>query len=232
MLKLLPILLAAIMSVGCKSKPVETLTSDSSKPVTAPADVNEEKPAEAVAEAKDPEPTEDAPYASTQVSAKDEVVIETNMGTIKLRLFVDKAPNHAKNFVYLAKKGFYDNTKFHRVINGFMIQGGDPNTKPGGEKNGPAGTGGPGYYVKNEFNDTAHVKGILSMARSMDPDSAGSQFFIVHEPAAHLDGKYTAFGRVTSGLDIVDKIANVKTLPGDAPEKPVIIKSIKVNPGK
>jgi peptidyl-prolyl cis-trans isomerase B (cyclophilin B) len=119
----------------------------------------------------------------------------------------DKAPNHVKNFVKLAKEGFYDGTKFHRVVKGFMIQGGCPNTREGAK--GMPGTGNPGYSVNAEFNDIRHERGVLSMARSQDPNSAGSQFFVLHGTAPHLDNQYSAFGQLVSGLDTLDKIASV-----------------------
>jgi peptidyl-prolyl cis-trans isomerase B (cyclophilin B) len=127
------------------------------------------------------------------------VDLETTAGAMVVEFFPDKAPGHVENFVKLAEKGFYDNTVFHRVVSGFMIQGGDPTG---------TGTGGPGYQIKAEFNDTPHVRGVLSMARSQDPNSAGSQFFVVHGDARFLDRQYTAFGRLKSGLDTLDKIAN------------------------
>ena len=133
-------------------------------------------------------------------------IIETNLGNIELKFFPEVAPNHVKNFVDLAKKGFYDGTIFHRVIPGFMIQGGDPNSK-NPDKSGH-GMGGPGYTVKAEFNDKPHKRGTLSMARSQDPDSAGSQFFICVADAAFLNKKYTVFGEVVSGMQVADKIVN------------------------
>ena len=149
----------------------------------------------------------------------DIVVIKTNYGTIKFELLKDKAPNTCENFIKLAKKGFYDGLTFHRIIAGFMIQGGDPKGN---------GTGGPGYHIKAEFNDTKHVPGTVSMARSMDPDSAGSQFFICVAPCPHLAGQYTAFGKVIEGYDVVEKISKVKTLPGDRPVEPVIMEKVTV----
>jgi peptidyl-prolyl cis-trans isomerase B (cyclophilin B) len=128
------------------------------------------------------------------VSAQEIAVIETNLGKIEVEFLKNKAPGHVKNFKDLAMKGFYDGTIFHRVIPGFMIQGGDPNTKNTDRSN--HGMGGPGYSIKAEFNDTLHKRGILSMARSRDPNSAGSQFFIVVKDSDFLDGQYTAFGRV------------------------------------
>jgi len=149
-------------------------------------------------------------------------VIETKFGKIELRFFPDVAPNHVKNFIDLAKKGFYDGTTFHRVIPGFMIQGGDPNTKvPDRSRHG---FGGPGYTVKAEFNEKLHKKGTLSMARSQDPDSAGSQFFICVADAPSLDGKYTVFGEVTSGMDVADKIVKQARDKRDNPNDRIEIK--------
>jgi peptidyl-prolyl cis-trans isomerase B (cyclophilin B) len=133
-------------------------------------------------------------------------VIETKLGNIELRFFPDVAPNHVQNFIDLAKKGFYDGTTFHRVIPGFMIQGGDPNTK--NSDRSKHGMGGPGYTVKAEFNKKLHKRGTLSMARSQDPDSAGSQFFICVADAPSLNGKYSVFGEVASGMDVADKIVS------------------------
>jgi peptidyl-prolyl cis-trans isomerase B (cyclophilin B) len=149
-------------------------------------------------------------------------VIDTSAGSMTLEFFPDKAPGHVDNFVKLAEKGFYDGTVFHRVIKGFMIQGGCPQG---------TGTGGPGYKIKAEFNDTPHVRGILSMARSQDPNSAGSQFFICHGDARFLDKNYTAFGRLIAGDDTLDKIATAPVKPGgekSSPVTPVKIKSIKI----
>ncbi len=147
-------------------------------------------------------------------------------GIIKAELYPEKAPNTVNNFITLAKSGFYDGLIFHRVIAGFMIQGGDP---------AGVGTGGPGYAIKGEFalngfkqNDIKHLRGVLSMARAMNPDSAGSQFFIMHQNASHLDGQYAAFGKVTEGMEVVDKIASVKTDWNDKPKTPQVIKKITV----
>ena len=138
--------------------------------------------------------------------AETKAVIETKLGNIELRFFPDVAPNHVNNFIELAKKGFYDGTIFHRVIPGFMIQGGDPNSKdPDRSKHG---MGGPGYTIKAEFNEKPHKRGTLSMARSANPDSAGSQFFICVADASFLDRQYTVFGEVVSGMEVVDKIVN------------------------
>ncbi len=132
------------------------------------------------------------------------VIIETKFGNMELQLYQDTAPGHVDNFIKLVKQGFYDGTIFHRVIPGFMIQGGDPNTR--GKDKSRYGMGGPGYSIKAEFNDRPHKRGILSMARSSNPDSAGSQFFIVVKDSPFLDGQYTVFGEVTSGMDVADKI--------------------------
>jgi len=138
--------------------------------------------------------------------SETKAVIETKFGNMELRFFPDVAPNHVKNFLDLAKKGFYDGTTFHRVIPGFMIQGGDPNSKSPDKSR--HGMGGPGHTVKAEFNNKSHKKGILSMARAADPDSAGSQFFICVADAPFLDRQYTVFGEVVSGIDVADKIVS------------------------
>jgi len=162
----------------------------------------------------------------TSALAGEIAVIETTLGNIELEFLEDKAPGHVKNFKDLSKKGFYDGTIFHRVIPGFMIQGGDPNSKS--EDRSAHGTGGPGYTIKAEFNDTPHDRGVLSMARSQDPNSAGSQFFIVVKDAHFLDGKYTAFGRVISGMDVADKIVDSPRDTGDNPNDRIEMKSVKI----
>ena len=168
------------------------------------------------------------PPTDTKKTMQDVAVLDTNLGEIDIAFYPDKAPGHVKNFIDLAKKGFYDGTKFHRVIPGFMIQGGDPNSK--GDDRSSYGMGGPGYTIKAEFNDISHVRGIVSMARSSDPNSAGSQFFIVVADSKFLDGQYTVFGHVIKGMDVADKIVN---LPRDnrdnpLPQNPAIIKSVKI----
>lgn len=154
------------------------------------------------------------------------VTIETENGKkIKIELYPEIAPNTVNNFISLVKKGFYDGLIFHRVIKGFMIQGGDPK----GE-----GTGGPGYCIKGEFgrngfkNPLKHERGVISMARAMNPDSAGSQFFIMHADGFFLDGQYASFGKVTEGMDAVDEIANTKTDYNDAPLNKQIMKKVTV----
>ena len=149
-------------------------------------------------------------------------VIETKSGNIKLKFFPDVAPNHVNNFIELARKGFYDGTTFHRVIPGFMIQGGDPNSK--NSDRSKHGTGDPGYKVKAEFNDKPHKRGTLSMARAGHPDSAGSQFFICVADSPFLDRQYTVFGEVVSGMDVVDKIVNQPRDKSDNPNDRVEMK--------
>lgn len=152
------------------------------------------------------------------------VTIKMDTGKeIKIELYPDVAPITVKNFIKLVKSGFYDGTVFHRVIPGFMIQGGDPEG---------TGMGGPGYSIKGEFdsndhkNTINHVRGVVSMARSGDPDSAGSQFFIMHDDASHLDGNYAAFGRVTDGMDVVDEIATAPHEHGDHPITPQVMEKV------
>jgi peptidyl-prolyl cis-trans isomerase B (cyclophilin B) len=142
-------------------------------------------------------------------------VEEESWGKIQLKFYPGLAPNHVKNLVTLAHDKFYDGTTFHRVIPGFMIQGGDPNSKHADRSR--HGSGGPGHYVKAEFNPTPHKRGVLSMARAQDPNSAGSQFFICVADANFLDGQYTAFGEVVSGMEIVDRIVNVQRDGNDNP---------------
>ena len=148
-----------------------------------------------------------------------------NGDTMKAELYPEVAPNTVNNFISLVKKGFYDGLIFHRIISGFMIQGGDPQG---------TGVGGPGYSIKGEFsyngfaNDLKHTKGVLSMARTMEPNSAGSQFFIMHETSPHLDGQYAAFGKVVEGEDIIDKIAAVATDYMDKPLEEQKMKKVTV----
>ena len=155
------------------------------------------------------------------------VTIEMENGDVmKAELYPEIAPNTVNNFISLIKKGYYDGVIFHRVIPGFMIQGGDPQG---------TGTGGPGYSIRGEFshngfqNDLKHIPGVLSMARTMIPDSAGSQFFIMHETSPHLDGEYAAFGKVIEGLEVVDKIAKVKTDYADRPMEDQVMKTVTVD---
>ncbi len=155
------------------------------------------------------------------------VTFEMENGKImKAELYPDKAPNTVNNFISLVSDGFYDGLIFHRVISGFMIQGGDP---------AGVGTGGPGYNIKGEFaingfkgNDLKHERGVLSMARAMAPDSAGSQFFIMHKNSSHLDGQYAAFGKLTDGFEVLDEIASVRTDWNDKPKIPQVMRKVTV----
>lgn len=156
-------------------------------------------------------------------------VIETKFGNITLKFFPDVASGHVKNFIDLAKKGFYDGTTFHRVIPGFMIQGGDPNSKSHDKR--MHGMGGPGYTIKAEFNDRPHKRGTLSMARSANPDSAGSQFFICVAAAPFLDRQYTVFGEVESGMEVADKIVSQPRDRNDNPNERIEMK-VKIIEGK
>jgi len=144
-----------------------------------------------------------------------EALIETNFGNIKIKLLSEIAPETVRNFITLTKSSFYDGTLFHRVIPKFMIQGGDPNTKESDKS--VWGQGGPGYNLKAEFNSRSHLRGIVSMARATDPDSAGSQFFIVTSDSTFLDREYTVFGEVVEGLEIADKIVNLPRDGNDCP---------------
>lgn len=154
------------------------------------------------------------------------VTITTNEGSMKIELYPNIAPNTVNNFISLVKKGFYNGTIFHRVIPGFMIQGGDPEG---------TGMGGPGYSIKGEFsgngvkNDLKHTRGVISMARSMDPDSAGSQFFIMVADAPHLDGQYAAFGKVIEGIEEADRIVSVRRDRRDRPKTDEVMKSVTVD---
>lgn len=153
-------------------------------------------------------------------------IVMQDGGEIQIELFAETAPNTVRNFVSLVSKGFYNGTVFHRVIPGFMIQGGDPDGR---------GTGGPGYSIKGEFamngfqNDLAHTRGVISMARAMDPNSAGSQFFLMVDDAPHLDGQYAAFGRIISGLEVCDKIVSVKRNWSDMPLVPQVMQTVTVD---
>ena len=158
--------------------------------------------------------------SKAKTTARTTAVIETSEGTMSFEFFPDKAPGHVDNFCKLAEEGFYDGTVFHRVISGFMIQGGCPNGD---------GRGGPGYAIDAEFNDTHHERGILSMARSADPNSAGSQFFVCHGDAGFLDRQYTAFGRLVDGEDTLDRIASADVRSGPGGEKSSPVEPVKVS---
>ena len=155
--------------------------------------------------------------------SETKAVIETKFGNITLKFYPDVAPGHVKNFIDLAKQGVYDNTVFHRVIPGFMIQGGDPTSKDPAKRR-MYGTGGPGYTIKAEFNNKPHKRGVLSMARSQSPDSAGCQFFICVADSTFLDRQYTAFGRVLRGMEVADQIVNAPRDGRDNPKERIDMK--------
>jgi peptidyl-prolyl cis-trans isomerase B (cyclophilin B) len=166
-------------------------------------------------------------YATTQAT------LQTDLGDITIKFFYDKAPRHVENFIDLSAKGFYDGTMFHRVIPGFMIQGGDPNTKKPEDPHNPYGTGGNGNNrLKAEFNDVSLKRGIVSMARSTDPNSASSQFFIVVKDSPFLDNQYSAFAEVVTGMNVADQIANVPRDAKDRPNAPIRIKKVILSEAK
>ena len=180
--------------------------------------------------AEDKAPTKTDKKETPVSNTTNEVaVIKTVAGDMVIEFWPDVAPKTVENFKTLAKKGFYDGTAFHRIIKGFMVQGGDPLTKDDTKQN-RWGTGDPGYKIKAEFNERSHKRGVISMARSQDPDSAGSQFFICHGNADFLNNKYTAFGKLVSGQDVLDKIAAVPCVGQErsTPTERVEIKSIEV----
>ena len=158
---------------------------------------------------------------SQKPTPSERAVLKTSYGEMTIAFWPDVAPKTVENFKKLARKGYYDGTAFHRIIKGFMVQGGCPNTREG--EKGMPGTGGPGYQIKAEFNPKSHVRGVISMARSAHPDSAGSQFFICHGDARFLDGKYTAFGELVAGDDVLEKIASV---PTSGPERSTPIERV------
>jgi peptidyl-prolyl cis-trans isomerase B (cyclophilin B) len=171
----------------------------------------------------------------TPMNSSNEVaVIKTSEGDMVVQFWTDAAPNTVENFKKLARQGFYDGTIFHRIVKGFMIQGGDPNSKDPAKENS-YGQGGPGYNIKAEFNDHSHDRGVISMARGPDPDSAGSQFFICLAPVHRLDHQYTTFGKLIKGQDVLEKIGDTsvtKNSMGEPskPTKRVVIESIKILP--
>ena len=167
-------------------------------------------------------------------SSNEVAVIKTNEGDMVVQFWTDAAPNTIENFKKLARQGFYDGTIFHRIVKEFMIQGGDPNSKDPAKENS-YGQGGPGYNIKAEFNDHSHDRGVISMARSSDPDSAGSQFFICLAPVHRLDHQYTTFGKLIKGQDVLEKIGDIpvtKNSMGEPskPTKRVVIETIKIEP--
>src|SRR5215813_12225710 len=171
----------------------------------------------------------------TPMNTSNEVaVINTNEGEMVVQFWTDAAPNTVENFKKLARQGFYDGTIFHRIVKGFMIQGGDPNSKDPAKEDS-YGQGGPGFNIKAEFNDHSHDRGVLSMARGPDPDSAGSQFFICLAPVHRLDHQYTTFGKLIKGQDVLEKIGDIPVTRNSMgepskPSKRVVIESIKIVP--
>jgi peptidyl-prolyl cis-trans isomerase B (cyclophilin B) len=171
----------------------------------------------------------------TPMNSSNEVaVIKTNEGEMVVQFWADAAPNTIENFKKLARQGFYDGTIFHRIVKGFMIQGGDPNSKDTAKEDA-YGQGGPGYEIKAEFNNHSHDRGVISMARGPDPDSAGSQFFICLAPVRRLDGQYTTFGKLIKGDEVLDKIGSMpieRNTQGEMskPTKRVVIESVKIVP--
>jgi peptidyl-prolyl cis-trans isomerase B (cyclophilin B) len=176
-----------------------------------------------------------APTKKAEATSTNEVaVIKTTEGEMVVEFWPDVAPKHVENFKKLAKQGFYDGTAFHRIIKGFMIQGGDPNTKDPAKED-QFGTGGPGYQINAEFNSRKHERGVLSMARSQNPNSAGSQFFLMLGPAPFLDNQYTAFGKVIKGDDVLGKIGDTQVVASrggekSKPTKRVEVQSVKIVP--
>jgi peptidyl-prolyl cis-trans isomerase B (cyclophilin B) len=167
-----------------------------------------------------------APLMSTPQPAAEHAVIKTSYGEMTLAFWPDVAPKTVENFKKLAREKFYDGTAFHRIIKGFMVQGGCPNTRKG--ESGMPGTGGPGYKIKAEFNPKSHVRGVISMARSAHPDSAGSQFFLCHGDAKFLDRQYTAFGELVKGDDVLERIASVPTQSGGGGEESNPIERVEI----
>jgi peptidyl-prolyl cis-trans isomerase B (cyclophilin B) len=206
-------LMTSICAVGVLLGLVTAQAAEGPKTETKP-----ESKTEKTADAKD-----------SKAAVAEVAVIKTTEGEMVVEFWPDVAPKTVENFKSLAKKGFYDGTCFHRVIKGFMIQGGDPLTKDPAKEDA-WGTGDPGYKIKAEFNDRHHDRGVLSMARSNDPDSAGSQFFICHGAPRFLDHQYTAFGKLIKGDDVLEKIATTPTHPQDRPDKRMNVDSIKIVP--
>jgi peptidyl-prolyl cis-trans isomerase B (cyclophilin B) len=178
---------------------------------------------------------EEKKQEKTPMNSSNEVaVIKTSEGDMVVQFWTDAAPNTVENFKKLARQGFYDGTIFHRIVKGFMIQGGDPNSKDPAKENS-YGEGGPGYNIKAEFNDHSHDRGVISMARGPDPDSAGSQFFICLAPVHRLDHQYTTFGKLVKGQDVLEKIGDTPVTRNSVgepskPTKRVVIDSIKIVP--
>jgi len=203
------------LALGCQKKEAEL-----KKPAAEPPKKEETAPVSEVKPKMVPQVSQAEMQAiSFKKGEKPQIKLETSLGTIVVELWPDVAPVHCKNFYYLAQKGFYDSLLVHRVISGFVLQSGDPNGD---------GSGGPGYSIPGEFSDNKHVKGTLSMARSQDPNSAGSQFFICLGPTPNLDTKYSVFGQTVEGMEVIDKFNQVKTAANNygelsRPETPIYL---------
>lgn len=230
-MKTLPILALVLALWGCApsetpSGEASATTTETTTPTSNDTTTKEDNPP--VTEEQKTETTSQAPADRKPADGEEVAVMKTNLGRVVLMFFPDKAPLHVANFKKLAGDKFYNGTKFHRVIPGFMIQGGDPNSKDGDRSND--GTGNSGQYVKAEFNDVKHERGILSMARSSNPDSASCQFFIMVNKYPSLDGSYSAFGKVVEGMDVVDKIVNLERDQRDnpLPKNPAVIEEITI----
>ena len=217
---LVPVL-GTLLVAGCG--PSSTSTPENPK---STASETSKTPAASTSPAAAPDKKAEAPATG---STDEVAVIKTSEGVMVAEFWPDVAPKTVENFKTLAKKGFYDGTCFHRVIKDFMIQGGDPNTKDPA-KEAMWGMGDPGYKINAEFNDRSHVRGVLSMARSQDPNSAGSQFFICHGNPSFLDHQYTTFGKLIKGDDVLEKIATTPTHPPDRPDKRMNVESITIVP--
>jgi cyclophilin family peptidyl-prolyl cis-trans isomerase len=223
-LKRLVYISAALMLLACSQSKSETTTDSTATSTTSIATSATEQPGASATTATTEEKKTMADYQNKVAE------IHTTAGEIDIRFFPDVAPNHVKNFIDLAQKGFYNGTKFHRVIPGFMVQGGDPNTKS--SDTSTWGMGGSGTRVNAEFSEIPHKRGIVSMARSNDPNSASSQFFIVVKDSNFLDRQYTVFGQVTKGMDVADKIVGAPRNSSDRPDKPVTIEKIVIRDAK
>ncbi len=220
--------LLLLAAIGCAKTYANSLTGKTGEESAAAGTDTTSAAGETEPQQTEPQKTEETNQSKENSTMQNPIATITMQdgGVMKLELYPDVAPNTVKNFIALANAGFYDGLTFHRIIAGFMIQGGDPNG---------TGSGGPGYSIKGEFtsngfkNDLKHKRGVISMARTMIPDSAGSQFFIMHADYPYLDGEYAAFGMLLEGFDVLDAIATVQTNRNDAPLTPVVIDTIRVD---
>ena len=219
---------ALLLTFACARGGDNAATTSSDLAPASEVSATETGAAQSTSSAPATDTTASAPQEQASMSSYENKVAElhTSAGEIDIRFFPDVAPNHVKNFIDLANKGFYNGTKFHRVIPGFMIQGGDPNTVSGDPNSW--GVGGSGSNVKAEFNTISHKRGIVSMARAQHPDSASSQFFIVVADSPFLDRQYTVFGQVTKGMEIADKIVSAPRGPNDRPNNPTTIDRVVI----